>query len=129
MGQDEYKVFTEDEIQFIINVLQEHGCYKLATDQTDLIVCPFWSWDEKDTDGNLGECICQHSKKFCVWLQTLIQDPSIKLVVRHRVDDDIVYEKDDDRQKITTDVKQIKKQLRVLQQRESELMKQLKFNK
>lgn len=116
----EYKIFTKDELEFIIKVLEKHGCCSYGS-SGDIDECPFWSWDEKNTNGELGECTRKHSEQFCVMLRAVLENDELILAVRDRKPEDIEYEREEENKKVLTKVKNVKDKINNLKVQENDL--------
>lgn len=121
----EYKIFTKDELKFMLTVLEKHGCCNESFSKETVDECPFWSWDIKNENNQLGDCIKKHSEKFCVLLRTVLDNDDLVLTVRAREPSDIFYEKDEEKKKLLHNVRSVKSKINNLKITENALVKKM----
>lgn len=120
----EYKIFTKNEIEFILKVLEKHGCCNQNDDES-IDQCPFWSWDVKDGEGKAGDCIRKHSEKFCVILKAIVENDDLTLVVRSKEIDDRSHEREEEKKIVLHNVQNVKSKINSLKITENELVKRM----
>ena len=87
----ERKVFTTDEISYLMFALEKIKCYGLDENQQEYS-CPYWSWEIKNEEGTLGDCSVKQSQKLCILMKVAISG-ELKLTLRDKTTDDVVKDK------------------------------------
>ena len=78
----ERKIFTEEELSYLIFALEKIGCYGIDERQEEY-KCPYWDWELKDEEGNEGDCSSKQSRKLCVLLK-VVEQGELTLTLRDK---------------------------------------------